>query len=171
MPKAARSGAGAWSEEVTSVTVPRWRLSTCDQDTASLTASLVDVYSESGHETALTDAVEAGAARASPHLTVDRDGDAVVARTALGARRAGGAGRAPRHRAARRQPAVAAGRGHPVRPGHGRHEGRGRRHAAAGRVRLGVRPRDITYVFYDGEEVEAERNGLLRLSAHAARTG
>ena len=29
----------------------------------------------------------------------------------------------------------------------------------------GVAPaRDVTYVFYDGEEVEAERNGLLRLS-------
>ena len=24
--------------------------------------------------------------------------------------------------------------------------------------------RDITYIFYDGEEVEAERNGLLRVS-------
>ena len=30
------------------------------------------------------------------------------------------------------------------------------------------RPRcDVTYVFYDGEEVEAERNGLLRLSRNA----
>jgi succinyl-diaminopimelate desuccinylase len=27
--------------------------------------------------------------------------------------------------------------------------------------------RDVTYVFYDGEEVEAERNGLLRLSRDA----
>ncbi len=27
--------------------------------------------------------------------------------------------------------------------------------------------RDITYVFYDGEEVEAERNGLLRLTRNA----
>ena len=27
--------------------------------------------------------------------------------------------------------------------------------------------RDVTYVFYDGEEVEAERNGLLRLSRNA----
>ena len=43
----------------------------------------MDVYSESGHETELTDAVEA-ALRALGHLRVDRDGDAVVARTSWG---------------------------------------------------------------------------------------
>ena len=32
---------------------------------------------------------------------------------------------------------------------------------------LAAPQRDVTYVFYDGEEVEAERNGLLRLSRNA----
>ena len=50
---------------------------------ADLLAALVDAPSESGAEGPLADAVEA-ALRACPHLTVTRDGDAVVARTALG---------------------------------------------------------------------------------------
>src|SRR5215213_4461857 len=53
------------------------------QDIATLAAALVDVYSESGHETELADAVEV-ALRALGHLQVDRDGDAVVARTTGG---------------------------------------------------------------------------------------
>ncbi|MDW6060165.1 M20/M25/M40 family metallo-hydrolase [Streptomyces sp. FXJ1.4098] len=52
-------------------------------DAARLTAQLVDFPSVSGDEKALADAVEE-ALRALPHLTVDRDGDAVVARTNLG---------------------------------------------------------------------------------------
>ena len=31
--------------------------------------------------------------------------------------------------------------------------------------------RDVTYVFYDCEEIEAERNGLLRLSPQPSRAG
>ena len=50
------------------VTVPTWRHSTLAQDTASLTAALVDIYSESGHETEVTDAVEASVrADRAPH--------------------------------------------------------------------------------------------------------
>ena len=51
-------------------------------DAASLTAQLVDVRSVSGEEGPLADAIEATLRRVA-HLQVDRDGDAVVARTAL----------------------------------------------------------------------------------------
>lgn len=50
---------------------------------AALTATLVDVPSVSREEKALADLIEE-ALRAHPHLTVDRDGDAVVARTRFG---------------------------------------------------------------------------------------
>ena len=52
-------------------------------DGAALTAQLVDTPSVSGEEGPLTDAIE-GALRALPHLTVHRDGNAIVARTTLG---------------------------------------------------------------------------------------
>jgi succinyl-diaminopimelate desuccinylase len=48
-----------------------------------LTLALVDVFSESGHEGALADAVEAALSEIA-HLRVVRDGDTVVARTSLG---------------------------------------------------------------------------------------
>jgi len=50
------------------------------QDVDLLTADLVDIFSESGHETEVADAV-ATALATVPWLEVDRDGDAVVART------------------------------------------------------------------------------------------
>jgi len=132
------------------------------QDTALLTASLVDVYSESGHETELTDAVEA-ALRTIPHLSVDRDGDAVVARTSWG----------------RAERVVLAGHLDTVPPADNlpsSREGDALRGLGTADMKGGIAvmlrlaasitasTRDITYVFYDGEEVEAERNGLLRLS-------
>ncbi|MGW2601295.1 succinyl-diaminopimelate desuccinylase [Streptomyces klenkii] len=52
-------------------------------DAAALTAQLVDFPSVSGSEKPLADAVE-NALRALPHLTVDRHGNNVVARTHLG---------------------------------------------------------------------------------------
>jgi succinyl-diaminopimelate desuccinylase len=52
-------------------------------DAAELTARLVDFPSESGTEKPLADAIES-ALRALPHLTVDRYGNNVVARTRLG---------------------------------------------------------------------------------------
>jgi succinyl-diaminopimelate desuccinylase len=132
------------------------------QDTASLTASLVDVYSESGHETELTDAVEA-ALRTIPHLSVDRDGDAVVARTSWGrAERVVLAGHLDTVPPADNLPS---GREGDALRGLGTADMKG---GIAVMLRLAASitasTRDITYVFYDGEEVEAERNGLLRLS-------
>lgn len=53
------------------------------QDAAGVTAQLVDVPSVSREEKVLADLVEE-ALRGLPHLSVDRDGDAVVARTNLG---------------------------------------------------------------------------------------
>ncbi len=125
--------------------------------------------SVSGAEQPLADLI-AGALAGLPHLTVHRDGNALVARTELGrAERVAIAGHidtVPRGG----QPAIPAGarprrdRPGPVRPGQLRHEVGGV--AVALRLAAGLPEpsRDVTYVFYDCEEVEAERNGLLRLS-------
>ena len=53
-------------------------------DAAALTVALCDIESVSGNEKPLADAIEQ-ALRGLPHLSVDRDGDAVVARTSPGA--------------------------------------------------------------------------------------
>ena len=53
------------------------------QDAGQLTARLVDVESVSGGEKPLADAI-AAALSGLPHLTVHRDGNAIVARTGLG---------------------------------------------------------------------------------------
>ncbi|HEU0207163.1 MAG TPA: succinyl-diaminopimelate desuccinylase [Pseudolysinimonas sp.] len=133
---------------------------------AELTRRLVDLESVSGHEAAIADAVEA-ALRALPHLEVLRDGDAVVARTALG-------------RASR---AVIAGHLDTV-PVHGnlpsRLEsgpdgdvlwGRGTVDMKGGcAVMLALAASlaepvvDVTWVFYDHEEVDSSLNGLGRLA-------
>jgi succinyl-diaminopimelate desuccinylase len=131
-------------------------------DTAELTARLVDIESVSGSEGPIADAVEQ-ALRALPHLSVQRDGDALVARTSLG----------------RPQRVILAGHIDTVPvagniPSHveaGLLYGCGSADMKAGvatALKLAATvpepARDLTYVFYDGEEVEAERNGLLRLS-------
>ena len=139
-----------------------------NQDIATLTAALVDVYSESGHETELADAVEV-ALRGVEHLQVDRDGDAVVARTMWGHRqRVVLAGHLDTVPPADNLPSVRDGG---VLRGLGSSDMKGgvavmlRLAASVGAPAAGVAPgRDVTYVFYDGEEVEQERNGLLRLS-------
>jgi succinyl-diaminopimelate desuccinylase len=136
-----------------------------NQDIATLTAALVDVYSESGHETELADAVEV-ALRGLEHLQVDRDGDAVVARTMRGhEERVVLAGHLDTVPPADNLPSARDGG---VLRGLGSSDMKG---GVAVMLRLaasvGVRAapeRDVTYVFYDGEEVDQERNGLLRLS-------
>ncbi|HEX7265794.1 MAG TPA: succinyl-diaminopimelate desuccinylase [Streptosporangiaceae bacterium] len=135
------------------------------RDAAALTAALVDVPSVSGDEQALADAV-AGALAGLPHLTIRRDGNAVVARTDLG----------------RPQRVILAGHLDTVPiagniPSHtegGLLYGCGScdmKSGVAVQLRLAWQlaepSRDVTYVFYDCEEVEAERNGLLRLSRNA----
>ena len=131
-------------------------------DSASLTASLVDIQSVSGEEKVLASLIEA-ALRGLPHLSVHRDGDAIIARTTLG----------------RPQRVIVAGHIDTVPiaanlPSH--REGNllygcgscDMKSGVAVALRLAARltqpSQDVTWVFYDCEEVEAERNGLLRLS-------
>ncbi|MEO8108021.1 MAG: succinyl-diaminopimelate desuccinylase [Actinomycetes bacterium] len=133
-----------------------------DQDPAVLTAALVDIYSESGHEKEVTDAVEV-AVRAIEHLTVERDGDAVVARSSWGRdERVVLAGHLDTVPPAGNLPSRREG---DILHGLGTADMKG---GIAVMLRLAAAvsssTRDITYVFYDGEEVEAERNGLLRLA-------
>ena len=127
-----------------------------------LTARLVDTESVSGTEEPLADAIET-ALRELPHLAVHRDGNALIARTSLG----------------RDQRVVLAGHIDTV-PIAGNVPSRRQGDALWGcgscdmkagvavQLRLAATldapNRDVTYVFYDCEEVAAERNGLLRLS-------
>ena len=136
-------------------------------DVVELTRVLCDVESVSGNERALADAVEA-ALRRLPHLEVLRDENAVVARTSLG----------------RRERVVLAGHldtvpvagNLPVRlegdaTSGGVLVGRGTADMKGGvAVQLKVAAavpapsRDITFVYYDNEEVDAASNGLGRLA-------
>ncbi|MGB6454265.1 MAG: M20/M25/M40 family metallo-hydrolase, partial [Streptosporangiaceae bacterium] len=129
---------------------------------AALTAQLVDIPSVSGAEGPLAGAVEQALA-ALPHLTVQRDGNAVVARTEFG--------RPERVLLAGHLDTVPVHGNLPSRLADGLLYGCGSCDMKAGvavQLRLAAQltraARDVTYVFYDCEEVEAERNGLLRLS-------
>ncbi len=144
------------------------------EDLVALLAAICDVESVSGDESALADAVEV-LLRAQPHLEVLRDGNAVVARTHLG----------------RDQRVVFAGHldtvplttppNLPTRLVEGESGlelwGRGTVDMKPGVAvmlalaaelgRPGVEPaHDVTWIFYDQEEVEAVRNGLGRLARH-----
>jgi succinyl-diaminopimelate desuccinylase len=133
-----------------------------DVSAGELTARLVDFESVSGAEQGLADAI-ATALRALPHLAVSRDGNAVVAATELG----------------RRQRVVLAGHidtvpvagNVPSRLDGGLLYGCGSSDMKSGvaiQLRLAALvtepAMDVTYVFYDCEEIESDRNGLLRLS-------
>jgi succinyl-diaminopimelate desuccinylase len=127
-----------------------------------LTASLVDVESVSGNEQPLADAI-AEAISGLPHLSVARDGNAIVARTDFG--------HAERVVLAGHIDTVPVAGNVPSHVADGLLYGCGTSDMKAGvavQLRLAAQlttaVRDITYVFYDGEEVESERNGLLRLS-------
>ena len=142
------------TEPIRTCSMPRPR----PADVVALTAALVDIASVSGNEEALADAVEA-ALRGLPHLEVERDGNTVVARTALGrAERvvlAGHLDTVPRPTTCR--PGSSDGR--PLRAWLVRHEGRRRGPAPARRRRVPEPVRDVTYFFYEGEEVEAGATG------------
>ena len=131
-------------------------------DAAALTVVLCDIESVSGDERRLAEAIEL-VLREVPHLTVDRDGDAVVARTNLG--------RAERVVVAGHIDTVPLGDNLPCRVEDGRIHGCGTTDMKSGvavQLRLAAHlaepNRDVTYVFYDHEEVEAEKNGLGRIS-------
>jgi len=133
-----------------------------DLDGAALTAQLVDIPSVSGEEGPLADAIEA-ALRPLPHLTVHRDGNAIVARTMLG--------RPQRVILAGHVDTVPLAGNLPSHTERSRLYGCGTTDMKSGvavQLRLAASltspARDVTYVFYDCEEVAADRNGLLRLS-------
>ncbi len=138
-----------------------------DSDVVSLTRALCDIPSVSLDEAAVADAVEQ-ALRPLAHLSVSRHGNAVVARTELG----------------RAERVVLAGHldtvpltdppNLPVREEDGYLVGRGTTDMKGGvavQLRLArtvPEPvRDVTYVFYDGEEIGEADNGLARLAREA----
>jgi succinyl-diaminopimelate desuccinylase len=132
---------------------------------AELTACLVDVESVSGNEAVLADAVARAIGRL-PHLALHRDGNAIVARTGFGRpERVVLAGHIDTVPVAGNLPAKLDGN---LLYGCGSCD---MKSGVAVQLRLAAQlrsaARDITYVFYDCEEVEAERNGLLRLSRNS----
>ncbi|MEO3888157.1 succinyl-diaminopimelate desuccinylase [Nonomuraea sp. B5E05] len=132
------------------------------QDVRALTAAIVDIESVSGAERRLADEVER-ALSALPHLKVDRSGETVVARTQ--------AGRSERVLIAGHLDTVPVAANLPSRVEGDLLYGCGTSDMKAG-VAVALKlaaavpapGRDITYVFYDCEEVEAERNGLTRVA-------
>jgi succinyl-diaminopimelate desuccinylase len=136
-------------------------------DPADLTATLVDIPSESGAEGELAATVEAALRDQAKHLEVTRSGNAVLARTRLG--------RPSRVVLAGHLDTVPLNANLPVRRdgeylhGLGTCDMKGgvavMLHAAA----TVMQPRhDLTFVFYDCEEVEAQRNGLGRVEREDA---
>jgi succinyl-diaminopimelate desuccinylase len=137
-----------------------------DADVVTLTRAICDLESVSGQEKPLADAVEQALHRL-PHLEVLRDGDAVVARTQLGrAERVVLAGHLDTVPVADNLPTRLEGEGNDAVI-----QGRGTADMKSGvAVHLRIAAtvpepnRDITFVFYDHEEVDAARNGLGRLA-------
>ncbi len=128
----------------------------------TLTTALVDLPSESRHEAAIADEVES-ALRRLPHLRVDRDGNTVVARTSLG--------RADRVVIGGHLDTVPAADNLPARLAAGRLSGLGACDMKGGvavalrlAASLAAPVRDVTYVFYEAEEIEERFNGLRRLA-------
>ncbi|MEU4215491.1 succinyl-diaminopimelate desuccinylase [Actinoplanes sp. NPDC026623] len=134
-------------------------------DVVSLTRALCDIPSVSGDEAPIADAVEA-ALRGLGHLEVLRDGDAVVARTHLGrARRVVLAGHLDTVPIKDNLPTWTTGTGaDEILHGRGTVDMKG---GVAAQLRIAATvpaPRnDLTFVFYDHEEVASVLNGLGRL--------
>lgn len=135
-------------------------------DVVELTRTICDIESVSGNETALADAIESALAKYS-HLEVIRHQDAIVARTNLG--------HASRVVIAGHIDTVPLAGNLPTRM----HEADGKRMlwgrgtvdmkaGVAVQLKLAAEltepNRDITWIFYDHEEVDASLNGLGRLA-------
>jgi succinyl-diaminopimelate desuccinylase len=130
-------------------------------DVAALTRTLVDIQSVSRDEQPITDEVES-ALRALPHLTVVRDGNNLVARTDLG--------RSERVVLAGHSDTVPVNGNWPSRTEDDTLWGLGTCDMKGGLAVLlhlaATVPepsRDVTYVMYDCEEIDASLNGLKRL--------
>lgn len=131
-------------------------------DVVTLTAALVDISSESLDEQEIADAVEAALAPLE-HLEVVRDGHTIVARTSLG--------RPERVVIAGHLDTVPANANMPSRLEGDTLHGLGtcdmKGGVAVALLLAASVPdpvRDVTYVFYDAEEIAAEFNGLGRLA-------
>ncbi|GAB3586614.1 succinyl-diaminopimelate desuccinylase [Calidifontibacter terrae] len=133
-------------------------------DVVDLTAALCDIPSVSKNELQIADAIEAALCDL-PHLRVEREGNVVVARTDLG----------------RDERVILAGHidtvpitdppNVPVKRVEGTLMGRGTTDMKGGvavQLKLAAQiaepTRDVTYVFYDCEEIEDEFNGLGRIA-------
>ncbi len=131
-------------------------------DIASLTAALIDIESVSGNEQTIANAVEA-ALLPLQHLQVERDGNTVIARTSIGHQE--------RVTIAGHLDTVPVNTNLPSRTDGDTLHGLGACDMKGG-VAVGLRlaatvpapSRDVTYVFYECEEIEAEYNGLGRLA-------
>jgi succinyl-diaminopimelate desuccinylase len=131
-------------------------------DAAQLTEDLVNIESVSGNEQEVADAIEA-ALRGLDHLEVQRFGQTVVARTRQG--------RDERVVIAGHIDTVPLNANLPARRDAENLHGLGTCDMKGGvaialklAATMPVTNRDITYLFYECEEVEAERNGLQLLA-------
>lgn len=131
-------------------------------DAVTLTEQLVNIESVSRDEQAIADAVEQ-ALRPLPHLTVTRHGHTVVARTELG--------RGERVVVAGHLDTVPVNDNLPARREGGLLHGLGTCDMKGGdavMLRLAATVpepnRDLTFIFYEAEEIEADLNGLFLLS-------
>lgn len=132
-------------------------------DVLSLARALVDTPSVSGEEAQLADAVES-ALRALPHLTVERIGNSVAARTELG--------RGERVIIAGHLDTVPAAGNLPSRLDGESLYGLGACDMKGGvavaltlAATLTAPVRDVTYLFYECEEIPGDRNGLAQIGA------
>lgn len=133
-----------------------------------LTRQLCDLPSESGEERLVADEIEALLRQEAPHLEVLRDGEAIVASTQLGRERrvliAGHIDTVPVHGTLPTRVEHDAETGETVIWGRGTVD---MKSGVAVQVALALEctepPIDITWIWYDNEEVEADRNGLARL--------
>ena len=128
-----------------------------------LTRQLCDIESVSGNERGIADAIEAALAGLG-HLELIRDGDAIVARTTLGRDR--------RVVIAGHIDTVPVNNNLPVREEGGYLVGRGTvdmKGGVAVALKLAAElvdpPVDVTWIWYDHEEVDSALNGLGRLAA------
>lgn len=143
-------------------------------DIVELTRQLVDIESVSGNEAALADAVEDCLRTYAPHLELIRDGDTVIARTHGGhSQRVVLAGHLDTVPLADNLPATLR-----TRDGVEELVGRGTVDMKAGDAvflalaleigadasTVATLSTDLTWIFYDHEEVEAELNSLTRIA-------
>lgn len=163
-------------------TNPAWQANPVDlrADVLQIAKDLIETPSVSRSEAGLADAVEA-ALRPAAHLEVIRDGNTVIARTTLGRSQRvilGGHLDTVPSSGNDRAIVVRSGESAPVADPHGSREvtedrlyGLGACDMKGGlAVQLKLAAdvtaptRDITYVFYECEEIEAEHNGLKRIA-------